>query len=215
MTRLVMGGTFDPVHEGHLASALAVSKLLGDARVMMIPSQLPPHRQAPHASAAHRWAMLELATANCNRLMLDARELHRQGVSYTWDTLASIREEIGAVAPLVFVLGSDAYNALDQWRSWRQLTDIAHLLILARPGHGLSPAEEVTHWACGKLTALADDLLRRPAGCIHQAELAQVEISATAVRQAVAEGKPLKGMVPDAVADYIHSHSLYKISNID
>ena len=209
MTFVAMGGTYDPIHNGHIASALHVSQLLGDLPVTMIPSQLPPHRQAPAASAEHRWAMLKLATANSSKLLPDDRELKRQGHSYTLDTLTSIRQELDSASPLIFVLGSDAYNTLGQWRGWQQVTDLAHLLILARPNHALATDEAVAQWACNKQTSNKDDLLQQPAGHIMAATLTQVEVSATAVRQAVAMGQPLSGMVPDAVASYIHLHGLY------
>ncbi len=128
------GGTFDPVHNGHLQAAEEVRERADCLEVRLIPCHIPPHRMTPAAPAAARLAMLELALAGSPRLRVDARELQREGPSYTVDTLVSLREELGEGVALGWVLGADAVAGLDSWRDWQRLPELAHLLLLDRPG---------------------------------------------------------------------------------
>jgi nicotinate-nucleotide adenylyltransferase len=128
----IFGGTFDPIHLGHLCVAWEASELL-DADVLIMPSGVPPHRPPPIASAAQRVAMLQVALRDQSRLVLDARELTRRGPSYTVDTMVELRAEQGD-RPLVLLLGADAFAGLTGWHGWRQLFDLAHIGVLSRPG---------------------------------------------------------------------------------
>ena len=212
--RLLYGGTFDPVHEGHLAIARAASAALA-APVWLLPAADPPHRAPPGASAAQRATMLELAVGCERALRVDRRELAREGPSYTIDTLAEVRAEIGATQPLVWVLGVDSLLQLDDWHHWRRLFEHAHLLGVERPGTRLEPdwlrerapavhAELAARWSAPG--ALADS----PAG--RYAPLPIVPLrdeSATEVRRRIAAGEDWSALVPPRVAGYIREQGLY------
>ena len=123
----IFGGTFDPVHIGHLRASVELRKTLGLSEMRLIPSANPPHKAQPETNAEHRLAMLQLALANEPGLVADARELHRKGLSYTLDTLTEIRAEIGVETPLCLCIGMDSLIDLNQWHRWRELTDVAHV----------------------------------------------------------------------------------------
>ena len=139
---VVFGGTFDPVHNGHIQSAVAIRELLGVETVKLVPCKIPPHRETPSASSKDRLSMLQIAVQGLTGIEIDDRELCREGTSYTFDTLGSIREEIGNELPLIFALGSDAWPTLSKWYRWTELCNLAHLLILNRPGEGPLAGEE-------------------------------------------------------------------------
>ncbi len=204
----VLGGTFDPVHYGHLRSAAAVRDLPGVALVKLVPCRMPPHRSTPAASALHRVAMLRLATADTANIEVDARELERDGPSHTWDTLNSFRQELGD-KPLSFVLGQDAFLTLPEWFRWQELCDLAHLLVLLRPGAGDIEPPTLTSWATPRLQDDPATLNHQPAGAIVKLQLIQVPVSASGVRQACLQGSPLTGLVPDEVQRYIVEQGLY------
>lgn len=205
----VFGGTFDPVHNGHIISALAVGDLLPGSEVVMIPCQLPPHRGRPGASSDDRLAMLMLATREMRHVTVDPRELQREGPSYTYDTLVSLRHEAGDRRPLLLVLGSDSYGTLDAWYRWRDFAGLSHLLVLSRPGDGSVVAGEVAAWQGPLETRDVARLLSRPSGHMCRVKLTQVDVSATSVRQALARGESVRDKVPGPVADYIRTRGLY------
>ena len=206
---ILYGGTFDPVHDGHLAVALAASTTL-NADVFMVPSADPPHRAPPGASAEHRAAMLDLAVEGHPRLHVDRRELRRAGRSYSVDTLTEVRAEIGPDAPLVWLLGADAMRDLHQWHRWRELFALAHLLIAVRPRHALEgfdpelQAETAPRW-----TSTVGALARSPAGLLMRLDLMPRHEAATNLRQRIADGLLWQDDVASAVADYIEAYGLY------
>jgi nicotinate-nucleotide adenylyltransferase len=205
----IFGGTFDPIHIGHLRVAWEAAEAL-DAEVRMIPSANPPHRDAPLASAPHRLAMLRLALEGQQRLIADARELGRPGPSYSIDTLIELRTEIGSQRALVLLLGADAFAGLSSWHRWRELFEFAHVGVLTRPGHGgVFEAELAAEWYQRRVDA-PSALALRPAGSIAAIEVSALEISASAVRTAFAAGRQARFLVPDRVLDYIIRHGLYR-----
>jgi nicotinate-nucleotide adenylyltransferase len=206
---ILYGGTFDPVHAGHLAVADAASAAF-DADVSLVPSADPPHRAPPGASAEQRAAMLDLAVAGHPRLHVDQRELERAGRSYSVDTLHEVRSEIGPRAPLAWLLGADAFRNLQQWHRWRELFALAHLLVAIRPGHALAEfapelqAEIATRWT--------DDpaaLGRSASGLLLRLDLPARHETASDVRERIAAGLPWHADVPPAVVAYIRAHGLY------
>jgi nicotinate-nucleotide adenylyltransferase len=214
MPRICYGGTFDPVHKGHLAIASAVADALAEP-VWMLPAADPPHRPPPGASAEQRALMLDLAIACDGRLRVDRRELRRQGPSYTVDTLRELRRECGPHTPIVWVLGIDALHQLDTWHHWRELFEHAHLLGVERPG-----APVGADWLHENAPAVAAELERRrcePAGLLAQpagrfAELAIQPLrpeSGTEVRSRIAGGGDWQALVPPAVACFIRQQGLY------
>jgi len=201
MTRslAIFGGTFDPVHNAHLRVAWEAAELL-DAEVRLVPANVPPHRDQPVASAHERTAILRAALAGQDRLVVDDRELHREGPSFTIDTLIELREEIGAERPLVLLVGADAFLGLPSWHRWGELFDYAHIGVLTRPGHEITtlPTElriKIASRRCADATALA----QTPAGRVLQMPVTPLEISATLVRDVLAAGGEPRYLMPDGV----------------
>jgi nicotinate-nucleotide adenylyltransferase len=214
--RLLYGGTFDPVHEGHLAIARSASEALGQP-VWLLPAADPPHRAPPGASAAQRATMLELAVGCDRRLRVDRRELQREGPSFTIDTLAEVRAEIGPDEPLVWILGIDSLCQLDEWRDWRRMFELAHLLGVERPGTRIDE-----DWLRERAPAVHAELAPRWRGVAALADsagggYAALPISplraesATQVRERIAAGADWSGLVPAAVARYIREQGLYGV----
>ena len=205
------GGTFDPVHNGHLAIARAAREALGSV-VRMMPAADPPHRLPPGASAGQRARMLELATAGEPGLCVDRRELERDGPSYTVLTLRELRAADPDV-PAALLLGADSFLALPAWREWRALFGMAHFVVADRPGDALRPdalagplADEVR----GRWTDDPAELAAAPAGRVLRLGQPLHDVSATDLRARIAGGRPWRHLVPEAVADYIERHRLYR-----
>jgi len=211
----LLGGTFDPVHYGHLRFADAVRRALGLSQVRLVPARDPPHRDRPKASAADRLAMLELAVTEFPGLVVDDRELRREGRSYTVDTLTDLRSEFPG-RPLLLLLGADAFRGLPTWHRWRELFDLAHLVVVERPGVDLEAALPPPLLAIlrERLVADPEQLLSRPAGAILRQPIAPLDISATGIREHIARGAGAaemnRGLLPPAVLAYIDLHHLYR-----
>jgi nicotinate-nucleotide adenylyltransferase len=204
----VLGGMFDPVHIGHLRTALEVLTSCQLSSVRFVPCGAPPHRAAPVAAAPLRLQMLRSALAAEPRFLIDERELTRTGPSYTVDTLASLRVEFSDV-PLCLVLGADAFLGLPEWHRWQELTDLAHLIVVHRPGWSL-PASGAMAGIIAQRRAAGPAALRdRPAGLIFTQPVTQLEISSSAVRALIASGGDPRFLVPDPVRDIILSSGCY------
>jgi len=193
----ILGGTFDPVHVGHLCVAWEASELL-DAEVHLVPASVPPHRPPPVASAAQRVAMLRAALAGQDRLGLDLRELERAGPSYTVDTLAALRAEHGT-RPLVLLMGADAFAGLTGWHRWRDLFDLAHIGVLSRPGDPPSSPPALQAAVAGRLVETAEALHGRPAGCVMSLDVTPLAISATRIRDRLAAGRLPRYLLPEGL----------------
>ncbi|MDE2270943.1 MAG: nicotinate-nucleotide adenylyltransferase [Xanthomonadaceae bacterium] len=197
----IFGGTFDPVHIGHLRAAWEASEAL-DAEVRIVPAKIPPHRPQPVASADDRVAMLHAALAGQDRLQLDLRELERDGPSYTFDTLGSLRAEIGNERPLVLLIGADAFAGLSEWHCWRELFDLAHLCVLTRPAQiPATPEALATEVAARKVDSVAE-LRGAPAGRVLDMVVSALGISATRIRRLLAEGREPRWLVPQTLLDH-------------
>ena len=208
--RVLYGGTFDPVHNGHLAIAGAARDALG-APVHFMPAADPPHRPAPGATVLQRADMLALATADDPDFRVDLRELRRQGPSYSVETLRELRQELGEAAPVALVIGADSLLGLPGWHEWRALLDLAHFVVADRPGSGLDrplppPLAEAL---AGRWSADAEPLRSRPGGCLLRLRQPLNAVSASQVRGCIAAGGPWRDLVPAAVADYILRQGLY------
>lgn len=210
----ILGGTFDPIHYGHLRLAEEMLELANLNQIRIIPAGTPPHRDAPQVSAQHRSAMVRLAIADQPAFVLDAREVERVGKCYTVDTLRELRAELGADQPLCLLMGGDAFFQLDTWHEWEHLFGLAHIVVGYRPGFTL---EDRIHIAAPALRrhyqqrlCTADVLSQQPAGGIAELAIPKLEISATLIRSRVAENRSIRYLLPNAVADYIHQHHLYK-----
>jgi nicotinate-nucleotide adenylyltransferase len=204
----VYGGTFDPIHIGHLRLAEELSEMLGLDAVRFIPAGIPPHRAAPQTAAVHRLEMLRRALAGNAKFSADAREIERAGPSYTVDTLTELRAEVGAQTPLWMLLGADAFLGLPSWNDWRRVLDLANIAVAARPGcAALGLAELPTPLRETVETRLGWD--NTAAGAIRLLPMTPLDISSTAIRAARLRGASLRYLVPDAVLDYLHEHALY------
>ena len=208
----ILGGTFDPIHYGHLRPAQEILRALDLAEIRLVPAYHPPHREPPVATAEQRLRMAELAVANLPGFRVDAREIRRGGPSYTVLTLESLREEAGA-RPLCLLLGVDVFRGIESWHQWERLPELANFIVVTRPGWSIPTADDLPSWARDRLTRLPRELARFPAGRIFFQAVTPQDISATAVRAAIADGKPVSGMLPPAVFDYIRSHQLYLSRN--
>jgi nicotinate-nucleotide adenylyltransferase len=220
----ILGGTFDPVHYGHLRLAEEAADQLALARVVLIPAALPNLRARPGTEAHHRLAMTRLAAADNPRLAVDDRELAREGVSYTVDTLAELRAEWGMHTPIWLILGADAFLRLPAWNRWLQLFDLAHIAVATRPGYALDEAvrqsaELLAEWdrrflpekapAAGAAPGAVGPLSDAPAGAIVRLPIPLLEISATDLRARMSRGASVRYLLPPAVVDYIAAHRLY------
>lgn len=205
----VFGGTFNPVHYGHLRSALELVEALDLAELRLMPSAEPPHRETPACSAEHRAAMVELAVAGEPRLSCDDRELRRPGASYTIDSLGELRAELGTARGLCMVIGGDALLGLETWHRWRELLELAHIVVVARPGFALPQAGELAEWLQAHRLDGATELALRPAGGVLLQRLRPLAISSTEIRQLLASGRSARYLMPQNVLDYIEAHSLY------
>lgn len=205
----IFGGTFDPVHIGHLRPVLEVHQALHFDEVRLIPCFQPPHRGVPEATPQQRLAMLKLAVREVPEFIIDERELQRGGPSYMVDTLLSLRQEIG-VRPLCLILGMDAFRGLAGWNRWRQLIELAHLVVVRRPGNELPTEGEVAALLCERRVDAADQLRAHPAGALWVQEVTLLDISATYIRRDVHAGRDIRFLVPEAVRHYIEAQGLYR-----
>ncbi len=195
----LLGGTFDPIHYGHLRPAIELLEQLNLAELRLVPGHVPPHRPQPRLSASLRCALLEAAIADIPGLVVDRRELSRPGPSYTVDTLGELREEIGEQRPLIFVMGSDAFRGLMQWHRWQTLTDYAHLLVTTRGGDAGEMPQALSVWLADHQAEHAELLRQAPCGSVLFQPVSRLEISATAIRRLLARGYSVRGLMPDAV----------------
>lgn len=206
----ILGGTFDPIHNGHLRLAREALAQLHLTEVRIIPTGLPPHRDAPVASAQDRLEMASLAVAYKPGLTLDDREIRRQGVCYTVDTLTELRAELGAEEGLCLLLGADAFLGLTSWHDWRRLFELAHIVIAHRPGNTLDSAmmdaELAAQWQKRKVIKLPET----PAGSILEFAMTPVDVSASVIRELLSQGKSVQGMLPYTVLNYIIQQHLYQ-----
>ena len=209
--RIQYGGTFDPVHNGHLAVARSARDRL-QAQVWLMPAADPPHKPPTQADAEQRLAMLQLALAGQTGLHVDDCELRREGPSWTIDTLIGLRREIGDEAPLAILIGADSFLGLPTWRSWQSLTDFAHIVIAERPGSRIDQhalPEPLHSFAAPRWCTSAMALHDAPAGRLLRLKLPLRPESSTELRARIAAGQPWRAWTPPAVADYIERHRLY------
>jgi nicotinate-nucleotide adenylyltransferase len=208
----IFGGTFDPVHIGHLRSALEVAEFMALDELRLVPSARPPHREAPQVSAQDRLAMVELAVAGLPPLRVDDRELKRDKPSYSIDTLESLRSELAADDQLFLLIGWDAFCGLPTWHRWSELLQHCHILVLQRPDADSEAPETLRNLLAAR--SISDPLaMEGPAGQISFIWQTPLAVSATQIRTLLASGKSVRFLVPDAVLSYIHAHGLYRASN--
>jgi nicotinate-nucleotide adenylyltransferase len=211
----IFGGTFDPIHHGHLRLAQEALEQCGFSAVRFIPSGTPPHRAAPLAKAEHRLNMVKLAINGQPGFSVDEREVHRTDKCYSVDTFGTLRAELGAEQSLCLLLGSDAFLQLHTWHQWQKLFELTHIVVMQRPGqpvgNAIVKADESLRQQYQTRLAPSPRLLHETAsGHIVVLDMPQLDISATDIRCRAAQNKNLRYLLPDAVAHYIHTNKLYK-----
>lgn len=203
----LIGGTFDPVHFGHLRPALEIAEQLALEEVRFIPSATPPHRWQPVASAQQRLDMVKHAIKDETLFTIDDREYHRDGASYTIDTLKSIRNDIGTKQPLCMIIGFDAFQSFTQWHDWQGILQLTHLIVSSRPGYD---QKEMDDWVQQRYVDTPKELHKKPVGLIYFAKVTQLDISATLIREQLSNGKSSRFLTTDAVHEYIVRNKLYR-----
>lgn len=209
----ILGGTFNPIHFGHLRMAQELADALALTQVRFIPAANPPHKDTPTISAQQRAEMVKLALADNHRFILDERELLRTGASYTIDTLQSLRNELGATASISLFMGSDAFSKFDTWHRWQEIIHLCHIALVQRPqlrsqDTVLSkPLETFLH---NHYSENPDDIHDLPAGIVTMRQVTALDISSTAIRLALKSNQSVRYLMPGNVIDYIKSNHLYR-----
>jgi nicotinate-nucleotide adenylyltransferase len=204
----IFGGTFDPIHYGHLRSAFELLQALDLGEVRFVPSAEPPHRGGTFAPAELRYRMVEVAVAGQPGFVIDDCEFRRDGPSYSIDTVAAIREE-HADRSLCLITGMDAYLGLTTWHRWDEILNIAHIIVAHRPGWKLPETGELGELLAAHGTKDIVDLHSAPAGRIYDHAVTQLEIASTEIRELIAAGRDPRFLMPDAVRDIIVESGCY------
>lgn len=204
----ILGGTFDPVHFGHLRPALDVQQALAIDRVHLLPCCVPPHRQTPQLGGEQRLLLLQQAIADEPGLGIDERELQRGGPSYMVDTLISLRAEIGE-RPLCLALGMDALQGLDLWHRWKELLDLCHLVVMRRPGNEWPRDGELALRVSQARVSDVQALYQAPAGAVLAVPVTQMAISSTRIRELLRSGHSARYLTPEAVLKRILHENWY------
>lgn len=206
----VFGGSYNPIHIGHLRSALELVEKLHLDQLRLMPCAVPPLRAEPDCSAKDRAAMVELAVSDEPRLICDTRELERPGKSFTIDSLMELRGDYGAERCLCMVVGCDAVLEINRWHRWQELLDWSHIVVMARPGWTLPLEGEVAEWLRSHKLQSGEDFSVAPSGSILIEELRPLPVSSTEIRALLASGRSPRYLVPGDVLDYIETRNLYR-----
>ena len=206
---VIYGGTFDPIHHGHLRLALEIADALSVTKVHLVPCHIPPHRGSTGASSEQRLELIRMAIEDEPRLRVDDRELRRAGASYTADTLRQLRQELGPDEPLVMVVGTDAFAAFDRWREWADMPGLAHIVVVKRPGADLPVGSEAARLVRERRADGPEALSSAPCGALLELDPPLLDISATGIRQRIADGRSPRYLTPDSVWQRIQALGLY------
>lgn len=207
----IFGGTFDPIHYGHLRLALELYEALDLANVHIIPCYRPVHRKLPVASPEDRLAMVKRAVMDEPALYADAREIHRKSPSYTIDTLLELRQEFPSI-PLCLLVGIDAFLGLPSWHRWKEILTIAHIIIAHRPQYQLPTDGVIANLLQERLQNDIAFLHTNLSGAILFRPITALEISATDIRKQIAMGRNPRYLLPDVVYDYIKQNGTYNVA---
>lgn len=207
----LFGGTFDPVHYGHLKPVEVLAGQVGLNKVTLLPNNVPPHRPQPEASPEQRIEMVRLAIAGNTLFDLDRREMQRDTPSWTIETLAELRAERGAEQPLAFIIGQDSLLSLHKWHRWQELLTLCHLLVCRRPGYAIKmETPDLQRWLEDHQTFSAASLHQIPCGKVFLAETPLIPVSATEIRTRLHQGQSCDDLLPPAVSAYISDAGLYR-----
>lgn len=209
----ILGGTFNPIHYGHLRMAQELADGLGMDEVKFIPSANPPHKDSVTVSAEHRAAMVKLAIADNPKFSIDELELNRDGASYTIDTLVSLRETLGKETSLCLMMGSDAFVKLNTWHRWQELLDYAHIILVQRPNQGKRQEklpDELQTLLREHYAEDVSELSKTNAGLINMQAISAHDISSSQIRDNLKHGVSVRYLLPKEVVGYIQQHKLYQ-----
>lgn len=207
----LFGGTFDPIHYGHLHPVEALARQVGLHKVTLLPNNVPPHRPQPEASAAQRVEMVRLAIAGNELFDIDLREMQRDTPSFTIETLAELRAGRGDAQPLAFIIGQDSLLSLPKWHRWEELLSLCHLLVCRRPDYPLRmETPEMQRWLESHQASQAEELHQTPCGNVFLADTPLVPVSATAIRERLHHRQSCDDLLPPAVSAYISDAGLYR-----
>lgn len=204
------GGTFDPIHNGHIGICKSLAGILDLKSISLLPNHIPPHRPQPLANPNQRLDMLKLAIQDSPLFNIDARELNKHTYSYTIETLIELRAEIGKEQPLMFIIGEDSLFSICKWHKWDSLLNYCHLVVCTRENSNLKSTDPIfINWLNVNLTEDKNLLLTSPSGLIYLAETPNIDISATQIRNAIETQQNISELVPRLVKEYIEANSLY------
>lgn len=205
----VLGGTFDPIHFGHLRMAQELASSLRCQAVFFVPTGTPPHRRHPWAGARHRQEMVARAISSNPLFVLDDREIRRPGLSFTVETLEEIKGELSSETLALFV-GADAWLAFPSWKKWQDIFSLAHVVVAHRPGFSLGAMDGGLKTEIERRLVHHPQALRlRPHGFIYYEPITALDISASKIRGELSQGRSPRYLLPDAVLDYLETHRLY------
>ena len=210
MSVALLGGTFNPIHFGHLNLANCLVDYLHVESVRMIPCAIPPHRETPCVSAEQRLAMLQLAIDDHPLLTSDDLELRKSTPSYSIETVQQIRQQVGEETPLFFCIGMDSLLTIDSWHHWQQLLDYCHLAICPRPGYKLPIKGHLAEWIEQNLCDDIERVKTLAQGCLHLCKIPLKDISSTAIRDSIKCAQSIDHLTPKSVVNFITKHSLYE-----
>lgn len=203
------GGTFDPVHNGHLISALELVSQLNLDSVHLTPCYISPHKMQSACSVEDRVNMLMLATEHCEALDVDLREIKREGSSKTVDTLRGLRAELGDARPLIWAVGWDAFTGLHTWFEWQSIFELANIVVVERPGFNMNLEPELQAFCAGR-EAIAEELFNYNFGKLVMLDTPIVEISSSQIREKRMRNESVQFLLPESVVSYIDDNNLYQ-----
>ena len=206
----IMGGTFDPIHNGHLRTAVEVLDRYQYSELRLIPCFQPVHKGRPSVSPRQRLEMAKLAISGDSRLRVDSREMDREGPSYSVDTLRDIRSEIGPNESLIMVLGMDSFLSLPTWQNWQELIQYSHLLVVSRPGWEPDLISELSAFCENYRAASSHELQCAPSGRVWFETLTPLGISSSMIRALARKNESIAYLLPEPVQKYIEQHQLYR-----
>lgn len=209
----ILGGTFNPIHFGHLSIAEQIAKNCALDQVRFIPSANPPHKAAPQVSAEHRAQMVKLAIQNHPKFILDDCELKREGASYTIDTLIALRKNFGGQVGLFLIMGSDAFAYFDTWHRWQEILDYCHIVLVERPNHQHclgNFSEPMKHFYLNHHKNNPHDFQKTPNGFIITQTITPLAISSTDIRERLKTNQSVRDLLPQQIFAYIQENRLYR-----
>ena len=210
----IFGGTFDPIHYGHLRIAEEIVKTVGLQKLYFVPAGMPRLRHSPVASPQHRVEIVRLAIQKNPDFVLDEREINRGGVSYSIDTVREFKQEFGEEIRLCFVLGADAFINLPEWNNWKELFNLCHFIVSTRPGYTLTLikellSKELREECSQRWVSNTESLRKDTSGLIFIASTTMLDISATSIRAHIADGRSVRHLIPSVTVNYISENKLY------